>query len=84
MKSFPTPIKLRQFLVLISHYRRFIKDYTKIAHPLYALTRKGAIFKWTADCEVAFECLRSKLLTTPVLAYPNLSKDFTLETDVSM
>ena len=57
--------------------------YAKIAHPLYLLTKKGAAFQWTADCEVAFGSLRSRLLTTPVLAYPDFDKDFTLETDAS-
>jgi len=72
VKSSPTSVNLthlRQFLGLTPHYRHFIKDYAKIAHPLYALTKKGAIFKWTADCEVAFECLQSKLLAasaTPI------------------
>ena len=58
-------------------------NYAQIAYPLYALTKKGAIFLWTAGCEVAFESLRSKLLTAPVLAYPNFDNDFTLETDAS-
>ena len=86
VKHFPTPTtikQLRQFLGLTSHYRRFVMNYAKIAHPLYALTKKGAIFHWTANCEVAFESLRSRLLAAPVLVYPNFSKDFTLETDAS-
>ena len=86
VKHFPTPTtikQLRQFLGLTSHYRRFVMNYAKIAHPLYALTKKGAIFHWTANCEVAFESLRSWLLAAPVLVYPNFSKDFTLETDAS-
>ena len=54
-----------------------------MAHPLHTLTRKGAVFSWTAECEIAFDTLRQKLSTTPVLAYPDFSKDFTLETDAS-
>ena len=86
VKHFPVPTnlrQLRQFLGLTSHYRRFIMNYSRIAYLLYALTKKGACFLWTADCEAAFESLRSKLLTTPVLAYPNFDKDFILETDAS-
>ena len=41
------------------------------------------IAQWTADCEVAFEILKSKLLSPPILAYPNFTKDFVLETDTS-
>ena len=74
---------MRQFLGLTSHYRRFVLGYAKIDHPLYLLAKKGAVFQWTANHEVAFESLRSKLLSAPVLAYPNFNKDFILETDAS-
>ena len=86
VKHFPVPTnlrQLRQFLGLTSHYRRFIMNYSQLAHPLYQLTRKGALFHWTADCESAFESLRMKLITAPVLAYPNFDNDFVLETDAS-
>ena len=80
----PTNLKqLQQFLGLTSYYRRFIPGYAEIAYPLHTLTRKGALFEWSADCEAAFETLRVKLLTSPVLAYPDFNKDFTLETDAS-
>ena len=74
---------LRQFLGLTSHYRRFIHNYAKIAHPLYALLQKGAQYQWTAEYEVAFEVLKSKLLSPPILAYPDFKKDFVLETNAS-
>ena len=57
VREFPVPTNLkhlRQFLGLTSHYRRFIHNYTKIAHPLYALLQKGAQYQWTAEYEVAF------------------------------
>ena len=54
-----------------------------MAHPLYALLQKGAQYQWTAECEVAFEVLKSKLLLPPILAYPDFKKDFVLETDAS-
>ena len=41
------------------------------------------MFQWSAECETAFETLRTKLLTSPLLVYPDFSKDFTLETDAS-
>ena len=53
--EFPVPANLQhhqQFLELSSQYRCFIHNYAKIAHPLYALTRKGAQYQWTAECEV--------------------------------
>ena len=83
VKNFLNPKQLQQFLGLTSYYRRFISAYAEIAYPLYALTRKGALFEWSADCEVAFESLRTKLLTSLVLAYPDFNKDFMLQTDAS-
>ena len=86
VKHFPVPTnikQLRQFLGLTSHYRRFVPGYARIAFPLHALTRKGALFQWTADCKIAYESLKTKLVTAPLLCYPDFSKDFTLETDAS-
>ena len=68
---------------LTSHYRHFIRNYAKIAHPLYTLLQKAAQYQWTAECEVAFEVLKRKLLSPPILAYPDFKKDFVLETDAS-
>ena len=83
VREFPVPTNLkhlRQFLGLTSHYQRFIQSYAKLAHPLYVLTRKGAQFQWTAECEVALTC---KLLSPPILVYPDFSRDFILGTDAS-
>ena len=75
---------MRRFLGLASYYRRFIPGFAKIAKPLHGLTTKNAPFDWTPKCETAFTTLKSKLITPPVLAYPNFEKDFTLETDASI
>ena len=86
VKEFPVPTNLKHFqqsLGLISHYRRFIHNSAKMANPLYALTQKGAWYQWTAECEVAFESLKSKLLTPPVMAYPKFDKDLVLETNAN-
>ena len=87
MREFPAPTslrELRQFLGLTSHYRRFIKGFAKIAQPLYNITKKGASFYWTAECETAFDYLKSCLITAPVLAYPDFNRNFVLETDASI
>ena len=56
MNNFPIPKSVkdvRQFVRLASYYRRFIANFAKIAQPLHALTSKGAVFKWTDQCQNA-------------------------------
>lgn len=84
VQEFATPQdlrRLRQFLGLSSYYRKFVPGFSKIAQPLYKLTRKGVEFCWTAECQEAFTTLKQKLITAPVLAYPSFTKDFVLEID---
>ena len=81
----PTNAKqTRQFLGLCSFYRRFIASFAKIAKPLHQLTKQGAQFTWTEECETALTTLKEQLCAAPVLAYPCFDKDFTLETDASI
>jgi len=79
VSQFPRPTsleQLRQYLGLTSHYQRFIPNYANIANPLHALTHKGAHFCcWTSECEVAFEDLGNRLLTSPIMAYPDFNKE---------
>ena len=85
--NFPIPQsvrEVRQFLGLASYYRRFVQGFAKIAQPLHALTQKGATFDWSTDCQNALETLKSRLVQAPVLAYPDFSKSFVLETDASI
>ena len=87
ISNFPVPqnvSEVRQFMGLASYYRRFIKDFAAIAQPLHALTRKGAGYDWTAECQQAFKELKLSLTQAPILAYPSFEWDFTLETDASI
>ena len=76
--------RLWQFLGLSSYYRRFIQGFSKIVQPLNMLTRKGAEFVWTAECQSTFEKLKEVLITAPVLAYSSFDREFILETDASI
>ena len=87
VKRFPTPndvSSLRSFLGLASYYRRFIPGFSKVAEPLFTLTRKDVTFKWSKICEKAFQQLKTLLTTAPLLIFPNFNKEFILETDASI
>ena len=88
VRIFPTPhdvTTVRQFIGLTSYYRRFVPNFSSIASPLRALTKKNATFQWTDECQTAFGCLKCMLTTAPILAYPKFGPDaeFVLETDAS-
>ena len=88
VKTFPTPCDVtavRQFIGLTSYYRRFVPNFSNIASPLRALTKKNAVFKWSTECQSAFDRLKTMLTSAPVLAYPKFGPDaeFVLETDAS-
>ena len=87
IKNYPTPKNVKQvrgFLGLCNYYRRFIKGFAKIALPMNRLTRKGVQFEWDAECQAAFNKLKTCVTTEPVLLrYPDYSKEFILSTDAS-
>ena len=86
VECWPTPTskkQVQQFLGLVSYYRRFIRGFATIAKPLHRLTEKTATFKWTTQCQEAFDYLKHCLVSAPILAFPNYSKPFVLDTDAS-
>ena len=86
VEEFPIPPDLktlRSFLGLASYYRKFVPGFAKVAGPLHALTRKDVPFLWTSECQSAFVKLKALLTSAPVLAYPDFSEPFVLETDAS-
>ena len=88
VRDYPVPTdvkKVRQFLGLASYYRRFIPGFAKIANPLHALTKKEEVFQWSVKCQAAFDLLKQKLISAPVLSYPRFGPEekFIVETDAS-
>ncbi len=89
VKDWPVPrnqSELRSFLGLANYFRRFVHAYSSIAKPLHELTRDGVVWSkgiWTAACQVAFDLLKEKLTTAPVLALPDFTKPFEVICDAS-
>jgi hypothetical protein len=71
------------FLGLAGYYRRFIKNFSKIAKPLTSLLEKVVDFSWTNERQMAFDELKKRLTTAPVLTLPDQSKRFTVYCDAS-
>lgn len=78
-----TVTELRSFLGLTGYYKHFVRNFGIISRPLTELLRKGAIFVWTDMQEQAFVALKQALTSAPVLALPNFSKPFSVETAAS-
>ena len=74
---------VQKFLGLANYNRRFVRNFASIARPLHRLTEKTATFEWTVECQEAFAELRHRLCTAPVLAFPDFTKPFILDTDAS-
>ncbi|GJR97603.1 putative reverse transcriptase domain-containing protein [Tanacetum coccineum] len=78
-----TPTEVRQFLGLAGYYRRFIKDFSKIAKSLTELTQKNKKYIWGEDQESAFQLLKQKLCEAPILALPEGNDNFVVYCDAS-
>ena len=74
---------LRSFLGIASYYRRFIKNFAKIARTLLEKTSEKVEIEWAPSMQKSFDTLKQALTTAPVLAYPDFSKPFLVATDTS-
>jgi RNase H-like domain found in reverse transcriptase len=77
------PTEVRAFLGFTSYYRYFIQGYSQIARPLLDLTKKTETWHWGDAQEQAFQTLKDKMCSAPVLLQPDFSKKFYLQTDAS-
>ena len=82
----PTPQcirDVRKFLGLANYYRRFVKNFAKVALPMNKLTRKDKKWRWGEEQQKAFKLLKGIFTTRPVLATPDLDEEFRVEADAS-
>ena len=84
--KWPTPRNVKDvqsFLGFVNFYRRFIEDFSKIARPLHDLTQKDSKWVWEEKEMNAFEALKKKVTSAPILIQPDVTQPFQLETDAS-
>jgi len=82
--QFPVPkivTDVRSFLGLTGYYRTYVQGYSRLAIPLFELTRKDVAFVWDLGCQNAFEALKGALVAAPVFIRPNFKKPFCLDVD---
>ena len=80
----PTIVKgIKSFLGHAGFYKRFIKDFSKIARPLYRLLEKDDKFEFDEACRFAFEEIKARLVIAPIMETPDRSKEFEIMSDAS-
>jgi hypothetical protein len=75
--------EIQSFLGLVGYYRRFLKDFSKIAKPMTRLLEKNKDFDWTVEYQANFEELKKQLTSAPMLILPNITKKFDIYCDAS-
>ena len=80
----PTTVKgIRKILGHVGFYRRFIRDFSKIARPLCRLLEKDAKFNFDESCQYSFEEIKSRLVEAPIMAKPDWIKEFEIMCDAT-
>ncbi len=87
LKNFPVPKNVKQlqgFHGLASYFRRFCRNFAKMAYPLTKLFKTNAVWEWGKEQQTAFDELKSALINAELLAYPDSTRPFFLHTDASI
>ena len=84
--NFPPPKnvkEVRSFVGLCSYFRRFVPDFASITYPLTHLTRPSVKFRWGTVEQECFNTLKTLLVNPPILAHPDMNKEFIVTADAS-
>ena len=75
---------MRSFLGLAGYYRRFIRNFSLIALPIYELLKKNVRFEWSKKCRKSMDELKRRLTIALVLILPDNSNDYVIYSDASL
>ena len=84
--NIPAPNSVKQLRTVLGHtryYRKFIKGYAKITTPMEKLLKKEVKFLWNEECQHSLDTLKEKMVTTPILVFPDWTKPFHVHVDDS-
>lgn len=76
-------LHIQQFIGICGYYRKFIRDVSKITAPLSAFIKKDCKCVWSNECQQAYDELKRKLISYPILRKPDFKKQFIIHTDAS-
>ena len=76
-------LEIRSFLGLAGYYRRFIEDFPQLAEPMMKLTRKEVKFEWNDMCKRAFQELKMRLTSVPILIVQEMGQMYIVYCDAS-
>ena len=86
VRDFPRPRNVknvRQLLGLFNYYHRFVDGFAKLSNPITKLLEKNVKFEWTEEADKALKILKEMLCSSPILQFPDFSKDFIVKCDSS-
>ena len=86
VSDWPVPksrVELQRFLGFANFYRRFIRNFGQVAAPLTALTSVKTWFKWSVSAQGAFDLLKNRFTSAPILVTSDVSRQFVVEVDAS-
>ena len=82
--SVPTSVEqARSFIGLVGYYRQMVPEFSRLASPITSLFKKNATFNWTPECQRAFQEIIRKIISYPVIHFPDFTKPFIISTDAS-